>query len=76
MPQRLESFTACDIGTQMVSCYLPPATAFQGTQTAEREDFDLNNTAYDTNIPEVTLCIMVKYLTGSGKSLGILPLRR
>ena len=52
MPQRLESFTACDIGTQMVSCYLPPATAFQGTQTAEREDFDLNNTAYDTNIPE------------------------
>ncbi len=45
------------------------------TPTAERGDFDLNNACRDTNIPEVTLLIMIKHLTGS-KRLGVKTFRR
>lgn len=36
----------------------------------ERQDFNLNNAGHDTDIPEVTLLITLKHLTGS-KRLGI-----
>lgn len=65
VPQRQRIVEARDTGTQMVLCYPPPAPNFQGTQTAEREDFDLNNACGDMKILEVTLLIMIKHLTGS-----------
>lgn len=60
---------ACDTGAQMVSCYPRPVFS-RTTPTAEREDFHLNNACHDPNIPEVTLLIMIKHLTGS-KRLGV-----
>lgn len=56
---------ASDAGTQMVSYYPTACHVFRGEPpTAEREDFNLNNACHDTNIPEVTLLIMIKHLPG------------
>lgn len=48
-----------------VSRYPPPATPSWGKlRLQKREDLHVNYARHETNVPEVTLLIVIKHLTG------------